>query len=89
MDDYGPTPTAQGVKGYRNLTTGEVDRINAIKAAETELAGLWATVATDSKADHRWSAIARTHFQEGFSALVRAIAKPDDPYERAIGEASA
>ena len=34
------------------------------------------------EADRRWMAVARTHFQEGFSALVRAVTRPRDPFER-------
>lgn len=30
-----------------------------------------------SGTDMRWASIAKTHFEEGFSALVRSIAKPE------------
>lgn len=83
-DSYGSSPTGQGVRGYRNLTAGEIDQINAIKEAEEELAGLWGSVERDSRTDSRWLAVARTHFQEGFSALVRSVAQPADPFQRAF-----
>jgi hypothetical protein len=83
-DSYGPSPTGQGVRGYRNLTESEIDQINAIKEAEEELAALWGSVERDSRTDPRWLAVARTHFQEGFSALVRSVAQPADPFQRAF-----
>lgn len=78
---YGPTPTSQGVRGYRDLTEAEVRLINRIKEMEESLAASWGTVEADSRTDQRWLMIARTHFQEGFSALVRAIARPYDPWD--------
>lgn len=33
--------------------------------------------ATSFQTDRRWTAIARTHFQEGLMAAVRSITKPD------------
>jgi hypothetical protein len=81
---HGPTPTAQGVRGYRDLTAEEVIMINGIKEAEEALADVWGTVEAWSTTDPRWLDIARTHFQEGFSALVRSIAKPRDPFQAAF-----
>lgn len=77
---YGPMPTSQGVRGYRNLTRDQVALINWVKYREDDLARAWARVERDSDTDPRWLNVARTHFQEGFSALVRAIAKPHDPF---------
>jgi len=34
------------------------------------------SIVASTKADPRWAAIAKTHFQEGFMALTRAITKP-------------
>lgn len=80
---YGPNPTSQGVRGYRDLTAPEIDTINIIKEHEEILADTWGKVERLSQSDSRWLGVARTHFQEGFSALVRAIAQPDDPFQRA------
>lgn len=84
MTTHGPTPTSQGVRGYRDLDPDEVANINAIKEHEEELAALWGAVERDSRTDPRWLAVARTHFQEGFSALVRSITRPADPFQRAF-----
>lgn len=83
-EQFGPTPTSQGVRGYHDLTSGEIAQINAIKEAEEKLAELWGSVERDSGTDPRWLAVARTHFQEGFSALVRSVARPLDPFQRAF-----
>jgi hypothetical protein len=81
---YGPSPTSQGVRGYRDLTPEEVALINTIKAEEELLADVWAHVANLAESDKRWVSVARTHFQEGFSALVRSVAQPEDPFSKAF-----
>lgn len=72
----------QPITGYRELTTEEVNEINGIKEVERLVAKLWRDTADGlPSVDRRWTAVARTHFQEGFTALVRAIARPHDPFE--------
>jgi hypothetical protein len=85
-EQYGPTPTSQGIRGYRDLTDVEVDWVNANKMMEETLATHFHQVAGQPGVDPRWVAIARTHFQEGFSALTRAITRPVDPFERGPGQ---
>jgi hypothetical protein len=68
------------IKGYRDLTEDEVDLVNVIKEIEIQVGGLWKTIQNRSSADPRWLAIAKTHFQEGFSALVRSVTKPEDVF---------
>lgn len=82
-EQYGPTPTGQGIRGYRNLAPEEVGLVNDNKALEIDVAEHWASVSVLPGVDRRWAAVARTHFQEGFSALTRAITKPEDPYQLA------
>lgn len=70
------------IKGYRDLTQAEIDLMNRIKQAEAEVI---APLVNELKgmgggADQRWVAIGRTHMQEGFSALVRAVAQPETNY---------
>ncbi len=64
------------IKGYRELSDTEVDTINQIKDLEILVGQLWRNVS----GDHRWRAIAKTHFQEGFTAFVRSVAKPVDVF---------
>lgn len=73
-----PTPVA----GYRELTDHEKDVVNRTKAVEDEVAAWWGEVVDlVPEIDRRWMAVARTHFQEGFSAVVRAVTRPRDPFE--------
>lgn len=61
----------------RDLSRDEIDAINAVKDGETALGELWHNVVALDGIDQRWANIARTHFEEGFSALVRSVAKPE------------
>lgn len=70
--------------GYRELSGREQGMVNAVKRAEVEFAQLWATVATDGDTDKRQTALAKTHAQDAFSALVKAITRPKDPYQVAL-----
>lgn len=79
-------PGTPPVKGYRDLSQAEVDAINSVKAAEADIAELWKQLADVYKADARWRAVARTHFEEGFSALVRSIARPDSPFSNSVSQ---
>lgn len=68
------------VKGYRELTQEDVERINEIKDMETAVGSFWKVLTSEDPCDKRWAAIARTHFEEGFSALVRSIAQPENRF---------
>lgn len=71
------------IQGYRDLRQDEIDAINEIKQAELALGGLWKSVmdGDDSfSADGHWMSIAKTHFEQGFMAFVRAIAKPENRF---------
>jgi len=69
------------ISGYRDLSQDEIDAINRIKEAEIAVGELWKSIMDAPgdifSADGRWLSIARTHFEEGFSAFVRAVAKPE------------
>lgn len=69
--------TEQPIKGYRNLTQQELEVINAIKdkAGEVELL-VEGLRSGHVDADGRWVSIGQTQLQQGFMALVRAVAKP-------------
>jgi len=73
-------PGQPPVKGYRDLTQAEVDLINEVKDAERVLGEVWRKVVAADGNDRRWSAVARTHFEEGCSALVRSIAQPESAF---------
>jgi hypothetical protein len=65
------------ISGYRDLSQDEIDQMNAVKAAEVALGETWRQVMDLPDVDKRWAAVAKTHFEEGFMALVRSIAKPE------------
>lgn len=73
-------PNTPPVAGYRDLTQAEVDAINSVKAAEADVAALWKQVGEIPDVNPRWREVACTHFEEGFSALVKSIARPFDPF---------
>lgn len=69
------------INGYRVLSQVEIDAINCIKREGTEVEQLINGLADKLAVglhvpDPRWLAIARTHLQQGFMALVRSVAKP-------------
>jgi len=70
------------IQGYRDLSNKEVQTVNEIKDLEREISDLWKNIRDNSviEADNRWLAIARTHFEEGMSALVRSVTKPESPF---------
>ena len=75
------------ISGYRELTQEEIDLMNEIKAKEQEVLALHRRIhaliqispslnAINAAESFRWAAIAKTDFQRGFMALVRAVARP-------------
>lgn len=68
------------IKGYRELTQHDIDRINGIKDVEIAVGLFWRVLAGEESYDKRWAAIAKSHFEEGFSALVRSVAQPENRF---------
>lgn len=68
------------IKGYCDLTSSDIALVNRIKDAEISLGAVWNEISQDGDVDGRWLAIAKTHFQEGFMAFVRAVTQPDDVF---------
>lgn len=69
------------IKGYRKLTDEQVTAINTFKNIESDLLTKIAqiyNISVNLHLDERWKSIAITHFQQGFMALNRSIAKPDE-----------
>ena len=65
------------VQGYRPQSQAAVEAVNANKLREERLLRLLDACAGDPDIDQRWLAIARTHFEQGFMALNRAVFRPD------------
>ena len=64
------------VKGYTSQSTEKVELVNEFKEFEERLLRKLDFLPTPIQVDGRWVAIARTHFQEGFMALNRAVFQP-------------
>jgi hypothetical protein len=65
------------IKGYRDLTEGEIQLMNNIKAHGNDLGVLIENLEKEASTDKRWLAIGKTDLQKGIMALVRSIAKPE------------
>lgn len=70
------------IKGYADLDQRTVDAINSIKDLQEDIANLWFQVSEDHDVDFRWMNIAKTHFEEGCAAFVKAVAKGESPFNR-------
>lgn len=81
---YGPNPTAQGVRGCRDLPADDVALINAVKELQENVANVWAVIYLRPGTDRRWANVAKVHLEEGVSALVRSVAQPHDPFRAAL-----
>lgn len=65
------------VAGYRPQTNGAIDLVNQNKRMEEQLLRrLDYLTETFTDIDKRWLAIGRTHIEEAFMAINRAIFKP-------------
>lgn len=65
------------IKGYRDLTEGEIALMNDAKSFGVNIGNFILMLESNSLIDKRWLAIAKTDLQKGFMSLVRSIAKPE------------
>lgn len=71
------------ISGYRDLTEREVALMNTIKGLGREVAELWLQVRDDvPDVDGHALDVARDRLQDGFMWFVRAVARPEDPFDR-------
>lgn len=64
------------IVGYRDLSQDEINLMNMVKGLAAKAGVELEIVNNAPEVDKRWVSIARTHLQQGFMALTRAIAKP-------------
>ena len=64
------------IKGYRDLSEGEINVMNAVKSEAERIGLLVEELEANTDLDARWVIIAKDHLQQGFMAAVRSIAKP-------------
>ncbi|HUD65624.1 MAG TPA: hypothetical protein VMQ17_13635 [Candidatus Sulfotelmatobacter sp.] len=68
--------TPSETPGHHALTPNQVGKIQGLRDVGSELEGAIKALQVDEDCDQRWVSIARTHFQEGLMAAVRAVTKP-------------
>lgn len=68
------------IPGYRDLTQDEIESIVEIKECEKVVAVVWNRI-LDRSPDLREMALAKAHFEDAFMHFVKAVAKPDTPWE--------
>lgn len=66
----------QKITGYRDLSQAEIDAMNRVKSLAVSAGSIVDGVFALPGVDKRWAAIGKTELQQGFMALVRAIAQP-------------
>jgi hypothetical protein len=72
MTDHQALP----VQGYKPQSQGAVDQVNLNKAMEEEILRRLDAMQAWTDIDQRWLAIGRTHIEQGFMAMNRAIFMP-------------
>jgi hypothetical protein len=82
MSEIQPEEIPNRVTGYRAQTEEKVEAVNQSKELERTIAGFWHSIRADTHlaADPRQMAMARTHFEDAFMHLNRAIFQPEDPF---------
>lgn len=68
------------ITGYRDLSQGEIDAMNAVKEFEKVGADLLRSLAALPDVNTRDLALARTHLEDACIRAVRAVARPVTPY---------
>lgn len=69
--------STERIGGYTKQPPENVRLVNQNKIMEEQLLRRVEELRDRHAGDGRWSAVAMTHFQEGFMALNRAVMKPE------------
>lgn len=64
------------IKGYQPISDAKLALVNENKVAEANLLAKLDEMSLRVDLDTRWLSIARTHIEQGFMALNRAILRP-------------
>ena len=65
------------IKGYRDLSEGEIELMNVIKGFANEIGKVVELLQVTEGLDQRWISIGKTDLQKGFMALTRGVAQPE------------
>lgn len=69
-------PDGEKIPGYTKQSEVNLTLFRKTKEVEERLLRFTESMAQATSVDPRWMAIAVTHFQQGFMALLRSIAQP-------------
>ena len=64
------------IKGYRDLSQGEIDLMNEAKELAEQVGILVGKLKAKQGLDHRWVATGATDLQKGFMCIIRGVAQP-------------
>lgn len=64
------------IKGYRDLSQGEIDLMNEAKALAEQCGAFIEKLEQKMELDHRCVALGKTNLQQGFMWTIRGIAQP-------------
>jgi predicted MarR family transcription regulator len=70
--------TGSTIQGHRALNEREIQMMNRIKDVSAKVGAIIESAELTETLDPRWVEIAKTHLQQGFMALSRAVAKPEN-----------
>ena len=65
------------VEGYKPQSSTKVDLVNVNKKLEELVLKVLDELSCNGDLDHRWLKIGRTHIEQGFMAINRAVFVPD------------
>ena len=65
------------IKGYREQTAEALNMVNENKVEEEHILRNLDALRGEDEIEQRWLAIARTHFEQAYMALNRAIMRPE------------
>ena len=66
------------IKGYRELSQGEIDGMNSVKALEKDALSLLDQLGDLPEVDQRRLAMAKTNIEQACMWAVKAVARPDE-----------
>ena len=64
------------ITGYRDLSQGEINAMNAVKAKAKEIGFLIEELEQNKQLDQRWVSEAKSDLQKGFMSAIRSVAQP-------------
>ena len=65
------------IKGYRDLSQGEIDLMNEGKALAEQCGAFIARLEAMAQSDKRCVALGKTNLQQGFMWAIRGVARPE------------